>query len=86
MASLRLLSPTLVRVLGQSLTTLKAFSKNLYGSEATANPYNYGHLPEVTVNPDGTGSIKKHYCLGRISHELIQMMPDERTALMGDDA
>jgi len=64
----------------------KAFSKNLYGSETAANPYNYGHLPEVTVNPDGTASIKKHYCLGRISHELVQVMPDGRTVLMGDDA
>ena len=24
--------------------------------------------------------------MGRISHELVQMMPDQRTALMGDDA
>ena len=64
----------------------KAFSKNLYGSETAANPYNYGHLPEVTVNVDGTGSIKKHYCLGRISHELVQVMPDNRTVFMGDDA
>ena len=64
----------------------KAFSKNLYGSETAANPYHYGHLPEVTVNPDGTGSIKKHYCLGRISHELVQVMPDNRTVIMGDDA
>ncbi len=64
----------------------KAFSKNLFGDELKANPYHYGHLPEVTVNPDGTGSIKKHYCLGRISHELVQVMPDNRTVLMGDDA
>lgn len=64
----------------------KGFSKNVFGDETKANPYHYGHLPEVTVNPDGTGSIKKHYCLGRISHELIQVMPDNRTALMGDDA
>jgi secreted PhoX family phosphatase len=63
----------------------KAYSKNVFGNETTANPYHYGHLPEVTVNPDGTGTIKKHYCLGRISHELIQVMPDKRTALMGDD-
>ncbi len=63
----------------------KAFSKNLFGSETAANPYHYGHLPEVTVNPDGTGSIKKHYCMGRISHELVQVMPDNRTVLMGDD-
>lgn len=64
----------------------KAFSKNVYGSESAANAYNYGHLPEVTVNIDGTASIKKHYCLGRISHELVQVMPDNRTVIMGDDA
>lgn len=69
-----------------SNSQFKGFSRNLFGSETTANPYHYGHLPEVTVNPDGTGTIKKHYCLGRISHELVQVMPDKRTVLMGDDA
>lgn len=69
-----------------SNSQFKGFSRSLYGDETTANPYHYGHLPEVTVNPDGTGTIKKHYCLGRISHELIQVMPDKRTVLMGDDA
>ena len=64
----------------------KAFSQNLYGDPTKANPYHYGHLPEVTVHPDGTGTVVKHYCLGRISHELVQVMPDERTVLMGDDA
>lgn len=64
----------------------KAFSKNLYGDESRANPYHYGHMPEITVHPDGTGSVKKHYCMGRISHELIEVMPDQRTAIMGDDA
>ena len=63
----------------------KAFSKNLYGNETSANPYNYGHLPEVTVNADGSGTLVKHYCLGRISHELVEVMPDRRTVLMGDD-
>jgi len=63
----------------------KAYSKNVFGNETTARAYHYGHLPEVRVNPDGTGTVKKHYCLGRISHELIQVMPDRRTALMGDD-
>lgn len=43
-------------------------------------------MPEVTVNADGTASIKKHFCMGRISHELVQVMPDNRTVLMGDDA
>jgi secreted PhoX family phosphatase len=64
----------------------KGFSKSLYGDETKANPYNYGHLPEITVNPDGSASIKKHYCVGRISHELVQVMGDNRTVLMGDDA
>lgn len=64
----------------------RVYSQNLYGYPDKANPYHYGHMPEVTVNPDGTGTITKHYCMGRISHELVQMMPDERTALMGDDA
>jgi uncharacterized protein len=70
----------------------KAFIENLYGDAAAsadpakANPYHYGHMPEVSVNPDGSGSIQKHYCMGRISHELVQIMPDNRTALMGDDA
>jgi len=65
---------------------LRGFSQNTFGNPDTANPYNYGHLPEVTVKADGTGTIVKHYCLGRISHELVQVMPDERTVLMGDDA
>jgi len=69
-----------------SNTMFKDYSRNLFGDETKANPYHYGHLPEVTVNPDGTGTIKKHYCMGRISHELIQVMPDNRTAIMGDDA
>ena len=63
----------------------KSFSKHLYGNETSANPYNYGHLPEVTVNADGTGTLVKHYCLGRISHELVEVMPDKKTVLMGDD-
>ncbi|KXU90160.1 alkaline phosphatase [Paraburkholderia monticola] len=67
-------------------TQFQAYSQNLYGSASAARPYHYGHLPEVTVHPDGTGTVKKHYCLGRISHELIQVMPDRRTVLMGDDA
>ena len=70
---------------GQSLATLSTFSLNTFGNAAAANPYDYGHLPEVTVNPDGTGSIRKHYCLGRYSRELVQVMPDERTVLGGDD-
>jgi uncharacterized protein len=63
----------------------KTFSKSLFGDESVANPYHYGHVPEVTVNPDGSASINKHFCLGRISRELVEVMPDQRTVLMGDD-
>ncbi|WP_250529833.1 alkaline phosphatase PhoX [Caballeronia sp. ATUFL_F1_KS4A] len=72
--------------LGSKDAQFLAYSQNLYGDQTKARPYHYGHVPEVTVNPDGTGTIKKHYCLGRISHELIQVMPDKRTVMMGDDA
>lgn len=74
-----------------SLSKFFEFSRNTLDApntpeaKTTANPYHYGHVPEVTVNPDGTGSIQKHYCLGRISRELVQVMPDQQTVLMGDD-
>jgi len=63
----------------------RGFSRNLYGDPGRANPYRYGHVPEVTVHPDGTGTVRKHYCMGRISHEVVQVMPDSRTVLMSDD-
>ena len=71
---------------GATLTQFQTFSTNTFGSTTAAKPYHYGHVPEVTVLPDGTGTIKKHYCLGRLSRELVQVMPDKRTVLMGDDA
>ena len=63
----------------------KGIGKNFFGDEAAGKAYNYGHLPEVIVNPDGSGKIIKHFCLGRISHELVHVMPDNRTVIMGDD-
>lgn len=64
---------------------VKGISKNFFGDVNIAKAYNYGHLPEVIVNPDGSGKIVKHYCLGRISHELVHVMPDNKTVIMGDD-
>ncbi|MFO1313894.1 MAG: DUF839 domain-containing protein [Burkholderiales bacterium] len=69
----------------QSLATLQAFSQNAFGN-ATANPYWYGHLPEVAVKPDGTGTFKKYYNQGRYSRELVQVFPDQKTLLGGDDS
>lgn len=68
-----------------SNTMFSAFSINAFGSSTAANPYHYGHVPEITVRHDGTATIRKHYCMGRISRELVQVMPDNRTVLMGDD-
>jgi secreted PhoX family phosphatase len=75
-----------VATTGDSGGYFRAFSLNTFGSDSVANPYHYGHVPEVTVHPDGTGSVKKHFCMGRISREKVQVMPDNKTVLMGDDA
>lgn len=66
-------------------TMFQAFSQNLFGSTTAANPYHYAHVPEVTVLPDGTATIVKHYCLGRVARELVEVCPDNKTVLMGDD-
>jgi secreted PhoX family phosphatase len=73
-------------IAGGVLNQFQAYSQNTFGSTTAANPYHYGHVPEVTVHADGTGTLVKHFCLGRISRELVQVMPDNRTVLMGDDA
>ncbi|RZJ21914.1 MAG: DUF839 domain-containing protein [Acinetobacter sp.] len=65
--------------------SVAGMGKNFFGDVNAAKPYNYGHLPEVIVNKDGSGKIVKHFCLGRISHELVHVMPDNRTVIMGDD-
>lgn len=71
---------------GKVLTQFRTFSQNTFGDARHAKPYHYGHVPEVMLNADGTGQIKKHYAMGRISRELVEVMPDQRTVLMGDDA
>lgn len=61
------------------------FTVKYYDNTVIASPYDYGQVPEVTVNKDGNVNVVKHYALGRIARELVQMMPDSRTAYMGDD-
>lgn len=78
--------PDAAALSGSALTSFQTFSTNLFGGATLANPYHYGHVPEVTVKPDGTATIKKHYCLGRLSREKVQVMPDNKTVIMGDDA
>ncbi|MFZ2161144.1 MAG: alkaline phosphatase PhoX [Sideroxyarcus sp.] len=56
-----------------------------YGEGATASPYQYGRVPEVTVAANGSSTVEKWYTLGRISREKVQMFGDSRTAIQGDD-
>ncbi len=67
-------------------------SMNLYlgtpgkmSHEGGANPYRYGHLVEVAVGAGGTADVAKRYAMGRLAAELAEVMPDQRTAYMGDD-
>lgn len=53
-----------------------------------ANPYDYGWLVEIM--PDTSGDqvstpVQKRYALGRFSHEMGLVMPDEKTMIHGDD-
>jgi secreted PhoX family phosphatase len=67
-------------------------SMNLYlgtpgkvAADGGATPYRYGHLVEVKVGAGGTADVTKRYAMGRLATELADIMPDERTAYMGDD-
>lgn len=75
--------PDAVNIAGD--TNFQAFSQYLYGNATAANPYHYAHVPELTVLPDGTATLVKHYGMGRLARELIEVCPDNKTVLMGDD-
>ncbi|MFA5081050.1 MAG: alkaline phosphatase PhoX [Hydrogenophilaceae bacterium] len=69
----------------QDGTDIDSFSRYYFGDTATANPYRYGLVPEVTVKRDGSAAVEKHYALGRFARELADVQPDGRTVYMGDD-
>ena len=64
-----------------------SYLASYFGGDLTqANVYDYGWIPEVTVlNADGETSIVKHYAMGRFSHELGLVAPDEKTVFLSDD-
>jgi hypothetical protein len=66
-------------------TDIVSFSKYYFGDAATANPYRYGLVPEVTVSKDGTATVVKHYAAGRYAREMQETASDNRTAIGGDD-
>lgn len=49
------------------------------------NPYHYGYQFEVKVDSFDKTTVVKHYAMGRISHELAIVMPDQKTAYLSDD-
>jgi secreted PhoX family phosphatase len=55
------------------------------GDITRSNPYYYGWIPEVQVLADGTPSYQKHFSMGRFSHELAYVMPDQKTVYLSDD-
>ncbi|MEA1892142.1 MAG: DUF839 domain-containing protein [Campylobacterota bacterium] len=57
-----------------------------WGGDITkANPYYYGWTPEVTIDSSSNANYTKHYSMGRMSHELSYVMPDEKTVYLSDD-
>ena len=58
--------------------TMEAFRK-------VFNPYAYGYITEISIGDDGKGEGVKHYAMGRFSHELGYVMPDQKTVYMSDD-
>jgi len=49
------------------------------------SPYYYGWSPEVKIDSSGNAEYFKHYSMGRFSHELAYVMPDEKTVYLSDD-
>jgi len=70
---------------GVTTAGLKAMRELYFKGEREANPYHYGLIPEVTVKADGSTSVVKHYAMGRGTWEQALVMPDSRTAYLGDD-
>ncbi|MFK7931166.1 MAG: alkaline phosphatase PhoX [Myxococcota bacterium] len=51
-------------------------------------PYVYDHgwiLETAIMSPGGDTDVSKHYSMGRFSHEIAVVMPDQRTVYMTDD-
>jgi len=65
--------------------------EDAYGEDAMTrylgefgNVYRYGYVVEVT-DPAGDATPTKRHALGRLSHEVALVMPDERTVYLSDD-
>lgn len=56
------------------------------GDPAKVDPYDHGWIVETrAINAEGRLSVSKRYALGRFSHELALLLPDQRTLILSDD-
>lgn len=64
----------------------KNMARYVNGKMYQLNPYDYGWTPEIIVlNEKGDTKVIKHYAMGRFSHELAYVMPDQKTVYLSDD-
>lgn len=49
------------------------------------NPYNYGYIVEITNPTEAAPLPVKHFTLGRVAHENVVIMPDQKTVYITDD-
>ena len=52
---------------------------------AAVNPYRYGFPTEIAVSEAGEPTVTKQHAMGRVSVELANVMPDQKTAYITDD-
>lgn len=55
------------------------------GDASRVQPYRYGWATEIAVPEQGDPIAQKHFALGRFSHELSYVLPDQRTVVQSDD-
>jgi secreted PhoX family phosphatase len=56
------------------------------GLKEKFNPYKFGHVTELSVEEDGSTKTQKWYTTGRVSIENPEIMPDNATIYIADDA
>lgn len=49
------------------------------------NPYEYGYIVEITQPTSASPIPVKHFTLGRVAHENVVVMPDQKTVYITDD-
>lgn len=55
------------------------------GDASKSNLYFWGYPVEVAMDESANATVTKHYSMGRMSHELSYVMPDNRTVYQSDD-